>query len=56
MTAQELIKELSRFDPDAPVRICLNIEASPFVHAVFEDESCVVLTNDAGEDSEDDDA
>ena len=54
MTAQELIKKLSRFDPDAPVQICLDGEASPFVRAAFNDGPYVVLTNGAGEDSGDD--
>ena len=54
MTAQELIKKLSRFDPDAPVQICLDGEASPFVRVAFNDGPYVVLTNGAGEDSEDD--
>jgi len=54
MTAQELIKELSRFDPDAPAQICLDGEASPFVRAAFNDGPYVVLTNGAGEDPGDD--
>lgn len=56
MTAQELIKELSKFDPDTPVIMCVDGEAGPFVRAAFNDRPYIVLTNVAGEDPGSDDA